>query len=150
MQKIDVKYLHNIRLKEIRIISLNSFVDKDVENYDTEKVKVETSIDNFSEIINNKEGKTYLKTRIEGKIYEETDFRIEVVYEGICVSEKDVDKKEYEFFLEVQSIPMLWSYTRETINNTMLKMGLKPILLPVLNITELIEKMKSKDGARGE
>lgn len=150
MEKLDDKSLHNIQLKEIRVISLNSFVDKDLEDYETENIKVETNIGNFSEVINSRKGKTYLKIKIDGKKDEELVFRIELVYEGVCVSENDIDKKEYEFYLNVQSVPMLWSYARETVNNTMLKMGLKPILLPVLNITELIEKMKSKDCSRGE
>lgn len=150
MEKLDEKSLHNIQLKEIRVISLNSFVDKNLEDYETENIKVETNIGNFSEVINSRKGKTYLKIKIDGKKDEEPVFRIELVYEGVCVSENDIDKKEYEFYLNVQSVPMLWSYARETVNNTMLKMGLKPILLPVLNITELIEKMKLKDCSRGE
>lgn len=150
MEKLDEKSLHNIQLKEIRVISLNSFVDKNLEDYETENIKVETNIGNFSEVINSRKGKTYLKIKIDGKKDEEPVFRIELVYEGVCVSENDIDKKEYEFYLNVQSVPMLWSYARETVNNMMLKMGLKPILLPVLNITELIEKMKLKDCSRGE
>lgn len=150
MERLDEKSLHNIQLKEIRVISLNSFVDKDSEDYETENIKVETNIGNFSEVINSRKGKTYLKIKIEGKKDEELVFRIELLYEGLCESQNDIDKEEYEFYLNVQSVPMLWSYARETVNNTMLKMGLKPILLPVLNITELIEKMKSKDCSRGE
>lgn len=151
MAKLDTKDLHNIQLESIRIVSLNCFVDDEFDNSNNESIKVETNIGNYGEVINETEGKAFLKTGVEGKKDEQVVFSIEIIYEGICSSKKAIDKEEYEFFLEVQSIPMLWSYARETINNIMLKMGLKPILLPVLNISEIIKNMKeAKDGAGGE
>ena len=150
MTKLETKDFHNIQLKSIRIVSLNCFVDSDFSNQDNESINVETNVGNYGEVINELEGRAFLKTKVEGKKEGEIVFQIEIIYEGTCLSEKVVDQIEYEFFLEVQAIPMLWSYARETINNTMLKMGLKPILLPVLNITEIINNMKkSKDGAGG-
>lgn len=151
MKKIAEKDRHDIQLKSIRIVSLTSFVNTDLHEVNEESINVETSVGSFGEILTDIKGKTYLKTKIQGLREDETVFEIEVVYEGICESEKPVDEKEFEFFLEVQSIPMLWSYCRETINNTMLKMNLKPILLPALNITKIMNDIrKSKEGDGGE
>ncbi|EOD01147.1 protein-export chaperone SecB [Caldisalinibacter kiritimatiensis] len=151
MRKLRSDDLHNIQLKTIRVVSLSCFVDDNYHSLDNEKIKVETNIGNYGEVISDTEGKTYLKTKIQGKKEDQVVFQIEVVYEGLCISKKILDKKEYEFFLKVQSIPMLWSYTRETVNNIMVKMGLKPILLPVLNITEIIQGInKSKEDVGGD
>ena len=151
MAKLETKDLHDIQLESIRMVSLNCFVDDEFNNSNTGSIKVETNIGNYGEVINETEGKTFLKTEVKGKKDEQVVFNIEVIYEGICLSKNSIDKEEYEFFLEVQSIPMLWGYARETINNITLKMGLKPILLPVLNISKIIKDMReAKEGAGGE
>lgn len=151
MKIITEKNCHNIQLKKVRLISLNSSINKDIEEYIDKGLKVETKVGNFSEVVNDKKGKAYLKTIVEGIQEDEPMFKIEVVYEGICESKKSVDKEELKFYLEIQSIPMLWSFARETINNIMVKMELKPVLLPTLNITDMINEIKSsKKGTGGE
>lgn len=151
MKKTSIKDVHDIQLKSIRVVSLNCAVNADYDKIEKDSLSIETSIGNYGEVLNDYKGKTYLKTKIEATMEDEIIFEIELVYEGICKSFKKVDKDEFEFFLELQSIPMLWSYSRETINNMMLKMNLQPILLPVLNITEIMKEMeKSKDGVGGE
>lgn len=147
MDKISKDYHHDIQLKSVRTVSINSFVISDFhDNYSKENINVETSIGNFSETISETKGKAFLKTKVEGTSEEKIIFEIEIVYEAICESIKPINKKEFEFFLNVQSIPMLWSYSRETVNNIMLKMNLKPILLPVLNITEIMEQIRKSRG----
>lgn len=151
MDKISEKYYHNIQLKSVRIVSLNSFISSEFNDDDKESIIVETSIGNFGEVLNKTKGKSFLKTKVEGTNEEGIIFEIEVVYEGICESSEPITEDEFEFFLEVQSIPMLWSYSRETINNMMLKMNLRPILLPVLNITEIMNNIReSRKGVGGE
>lgn len=151
MDKITKIHHHDIQLKSVRVISLNSFISSDLNDDNTEVINVETSIGNFGEVLSDTKGKSFLKTKVEGTNEGLTIFEIEVVYEGLCESIERVDKDEFEFFLEVQSVPMLWSYTRETINNMMLKMNLKPILLPVLNINEIMTSIsKSREGVWGE
>lgn len=151
MEKITKRHHHDIQLKSVRVVSLNSFISSDLNDDNTEVINVETSIGNFGEVLSDTKGKSFLKTKVEGTNEGSTIFEIEVVYEGLCESIERVDKDEFEFFLEVQSVPMLWSYTRETINNMMLKMNLKPILLPVLNINEIMTSIsKSREGVRGE
>lgn len=152
MEKISNKQYHNIQLKSVRLVSINSFVSSDFNDTDDkENINVETSVGNFGEVISEIKGKTFLKTKVKGTIEEKTIFEIETIYEGVCESIKKIDEKEFEFFLNVQSIPMLWSYSRETINNIMLKMNLRPILLPVLNITDIINKtINSREDVDGE
>jgi preprotein translocase subunit SecB len=151
MIKIGRDCLHNIQLEFLRILSLNCYVEDNFDVGNSDDIKIEISIENYGEVISNTKGNTYLKTKVEGKWGEKAVFNIELTYEGICKAENEVDQKEFKFYLEMQSVPMLWGYTRETINNIMFKMGLKPILLPVLNITEIMEKLRQvKDGTGGE
>lgn len=150
MEKISQQNHHDIQLKSIRVISLNSFVDLDFGEVKNENIKVETSIGNFGEVLSDTKGKCFLKTKVKGIKEEEKVFEIEVIYEGICESNKVLKEEEFKFFLEVQSIPMLWSYVRETINSIMLKMNLSPILLPVLNITEMMNDINKSRKNREE
>ena len=149
--KIEQEHLHNIQLKFLRILSLNCYVEDSFDVWDSDDVKVEMNIENYGEVISNIKGNAYLKTKIEGKRGEKTVFNIELTYEGVCEAKNEVDKKEFKFYLETQSVPMLWGYTRETVNNMMFKMGLRPILLPVLNITEIMKRLRQvKDDTGGE
>ena len=142
MSKILKNHYHNIQLKSIRVVSLNSFVSADFDEANKENISIETTIGNFGEVLSETKGRTFLKTKVQGIKEDEIVFEIEVVHEGICENEGLLNEDEFRFFLEIQAIPMLWSYSRETINNIMLKMNLSPILLPVLNITEIMKDIK--------
>lgn len=147
MKTLIPTYHHDIQLKSIRLLSLSSSVSKDFNVDDTQDIVVDVSFGNIGKAINSTLGNAYLKTRVEGVKLGEVIFEIESVYEGTCISDKEIQMDEFNFFLKMQAIPMLWSYARETINNTMQKMNLNPVLLPVLNISEMMSSLKqSKDS----
>lgn len=151
MKNILLQYQHHIQLESIRVILLNSFMDLEFDEAKNENIEVETNIGNFGEVLSDTKGKCFLKTKVDGVRGGEKVFEIEVIYEGICQSDRPLSVDEFQFFLEVQTIPMLWSYVRETINNCMLKMGLSPILLPVLNISQIVNDIeKSRQNREGE
>lgn len=151
MKSLDKSFYHNIQLSSVRMISLKSNINL---NCNDNNVDVKISLDNYSEIISQRIGKCFLKTKIKGFVNEKSDeeiFDIEVIYEGVCEGTIPIEEDEFSFFLDIQAVPMLWSFSRESINTCMHKMGLPPILLPVLNISQLIEAtIKGDSISNGE
>ena len=135
MKMIESRYVHEIQLKSIRLLSLDSFIDNEFSDAESGDVQVDVSIGNYSEVKSLQEGKAFLKTRVSGTQGDQEIFSVEAIYEGVCFSQIELGEEEFKFFLEMQSIPMLWSYARDTVHSVTLKMGIEPILLPVLNIT---------------
>ncbi|MGL4345113.1 MAG: protein-export chaperone SecB, partial [Cellulosilyticaceae bacterium] len=114
-------------------------------------IKVETTIEQNGEVRGPREGLTYLKTIIIGRTTNDQEvFGVEVVYEGRCQAKTPIDEKELRFYLEVQAVPMLWSFTRETVNNMTMKMGIKPILLPALNITDMLKHLSQQNEIKDD
>lgn len=145
MKEILGNNLHQIQLKEVKLVHMSSSTD--IEPVEGENIRVQTQIATKGEMLTNYKGRTMLKTEVRGYRSEQEVLNIEVIYVGICEAEECIDKKEWEVFLEVQAVPMLWSYTRETIQNICSKMGYYTIILPVLNITQLIQEMMGqKEG----
>lgn len=97
----------------------------------------------------NKSGICYLKVDIGFEDKQKEIFNISVTYKGVCETINEVNEDELEFFLKVQSVPMLWAYARETINNVMLKMNLPPIILPAINVTDIIKKFEEESEKCG-
>ncbi len=147
MKEIKKEHMHPIQLKSVRVVSLKSSVALDMEKYDNKDVRIAIEMNNLGEVINSNRGKTFLKTSVTGSKKDDEKcelFKIELTYEGECETEESIEENEFKFFLDIQSVPMLWSFSRETINNCMYKMGLDSVLLPVLNISELMQKTNSK------
>lgn len=101
-------------------MSMICFEEIDFTYNDNDK---EINMSNNSKIISKKLGICYLNLETGFEDKAEEIFNISVIYKGICQVIDEVDKDELEFFLEVQSIPMLWTYVRETNNNVILKMN---------------------------
>lgn len=145
--KLEKKYYHSIQLKKIQMISLKSNYNENNEGVER-NIPLSISIENAGKVTDKNKGVCYLKVNIESENKEKELFNIEVVYKGFCESSADIDEKELKFYLEVQSIPMLWAYARESINNAVVKMGLPPIVLPAVNINEIMEEIIKKDKVK--
>ena len=147
--KLDSTYFHAIQLKKIQMISLNCNYNE--RNEESIKMsEIELDIDNGGIVTSRNKGICYLKVSVGFGNKQDEPFNIQVIYKGYCECLKDVEKKDFEFYLKIQSIPMLWAYARETINNNITKMGLPPIVLPAININEIIGEITKKEGMEEE
>ncbi|EHI98162.1 hypothetical protein CDLVIII_1469 [Clostridium sp. DL-VIII] len=142
--RLDKKYFHDIQLKKIQMVSLKSTYNEKNEGIE-KKSPINININNGAKVTGTNKGVCYLRVEIGASEKENELFNIEVIYKGYCESSTNIDERNLRFYLEVQSIPMLWAYARETINNTIIKMGLPPVILPAVNINEIIGEISKKD-----
>ncbi|ERI94197.1 putative protein-export chaperone SecB [Clostridiales bacterium oral taxon 876 str. F0540] len=142
--KLDKKHYHSIQLKKIQLISLKSTYNESNEGLEG-NVPLSISLKNAGEVTDRNKGVCYLQVNIGSENKESELFNVEIVYKGFCESSVDISEKDLKFYLEVQSIPMLWAYARESINNIIVKMGLPPIILPAVNINEIIGEIIRED-----
>lgn len=147
--KIDKNSYHEIQLKNVQLLELNCKFNEEVKRKPGKNVPVSANIGSSSKVISSKLGVCYLKVEIGFEDKEEEKFSIDVIYRGICEVINEIGEDELKFFLEVQSIPMLWAYARETVNNIMLKMNLTPLVLPTINITDIMKKIKKENENTG-
>jgi len=147
--ELDKKYYHAIQLKKIQMISLNSSYNENNDGMDKNS-QLSIKVDNAGKVTDKNKGVCYLKVTIESENKENELFNIEIVYKGYCESSVDIDEKDLNFYLKIQSIPMLWAYARESINNVIVKMGLPPIILPAVNIKAMMEAISNKDKMKEE
>ncbi|MBP2032696.1 preprotein translocase subunit SecB [Clostridium algifaecis] len=144
--KLDRTLYHDIQLKNIQMIGINCYLN---EKIDTGK-KINTplplhiELKNESTVISSTRGISYLKVKVQFENKDNELFYIEVNYRGLCEAIRPIEEKNMKFYLKIQSVPMLWAYARETINNVMLKMGLPPIVLPALNINKMMDIMNEE------
>jgi len=62
-------------------------------------------------------------------------------YIGECKNSKESsNEREFEIFLEVQAIRLIWPYFRETVPSILLKMGTEPFEIPTIDVFETISK----------
>lgn len=130
---------HSIQLKKALLSSVSiEKLDKYGENDKVEplKVLIDTKVLSLEETC----GKAY----VEVELYQKDSIKINVGYEGEFLVEKPQKIKdgELKFFLEIQSIPLLMSYIRETVNSIFDKMGLD-YTMPVLDMSVIYSKYDS-------
>ena len=142
--KIDRSLYHEIQLRNVQLVELNCKFNEVIKKDTKKRIPININMDSSSKIISNKLGACYLNVEIGFENKEEEIFNINVTYKGICEAINEIDKDEFEFFLKVQSVPMLWAYARETINNVMLKMNLPSIVLPAINITNIMKRFEEE------
>lgn len=149
--KLDKNLYHNIQLKNVQMIGLKTVYNESNE-FTSEKNNKNyplcIEVKNDSKVISETRGICYLNVEVGFKEKDDELFNIEVIYRGLCEATNKIDKDEMEFYLKFQSVPMLWAYVRETINNVMLKMGLPPIVLPAVNINRMVESIANENNRK--
>lgn len=79
----------------------------------------------------------YMKTTIVSREKDGTmALKISVTYRGKFIAVSEVDEKDFEEFVEIQTIPQLLPYTRSFITSLTAYMGLEPIILPTMDIIQ--------------
>lgn len=147
--KIDKSLYHEIQLRNVQLVELNCKFNEDIKMDTKKKIPISINTNSSSKVISSELGICYLNVKIGFEDKEEEIFNISVTYKSICETINEINKDELEFFLKVQSVPMLWAYARETINNVMLKMNLPPIVLPAINVIDIMKRFKEESEKCG-
>ncbi|HEF5063589.1 TPA: protein-export chaperone SecB [Bacillus cereus] len=84
----------------------------------------------------------YLKTDVELRDpeTEEIVVGIEVVYKGRFEANEEMEKQEFEQWVDVQVVPQLLPYVRSYVTNTTSAMAIPQINIPTMDILETIKK----------
>lgn len=133
---------HEIQLKKVDLIKINCDYDgKDVTNKES---STNISVNVKGETIDETSGYSYIHIIA---INEVDGFKFEMIQRGLFISENDmIDKKvEFEKFLAVQGIRILWSYVRETLYDISCRMLGKPFVLPTLDVMKTLTNANEKE-----
>lgn len=128
---IDEIVMFPTQLVHVETIKLNA--EKKID-----KVKAQFNItaETRGEILDDKNGKSYIKIRVEND-----DFYIEEEKIGFFqFSESIDDEKKAIQFMEIQGVRILWSYIREDLYSISSKMLTKPIMIPTIDVMKTLEK----------
>lgn len=70
------------------------------------------------------------------------EFELNITQMGKFVKNEEIDisKEDFEDFLAVQGIRLLWSFARENVYEISCKMLRHPILLPTLDVMKTLKK----------
>ncbi|BAH07320.1 protein-export chaperone SecB [Clostridium kluyveri] len=150
--KLDKTLYHDIQLKNVQMTGINCYLNEklDADKKASTPLPLNIELKNGSKVISSTRGISYLKVKIQFEDKNSELFYIEVNYRGLCEAIRPIEKNDMEFYLKIQSVPMLWAYARETVNSVMLKMGLPPIILPAVNINKMIDIMNEGKKNMGE
>lgn len=126
---------HTLQLEETEVLEIDAKKFRDVQQQ--EALDISTKIK--SEVCSDKEGYSYIQ--IELKPASE-DFYLKVIIRGKFLSEDALGQKQFDDFLLVQGVKILWSYAREVIYDITGKMLRKAFLLPTLDVTKTLTNAK--------
>lgn len=125
--------LHDIQLLETRLSKVHCEVYDKKECKDSGGVNIQISTKGRA--IDEINGCSIISVVVENELFkfditQRGDFRIN--------GNIKIDKKDFEKFLSVQGIRILWSYARESIFELSCKMLRKPLMLPTLDVIKTI------------
>lgn len=120
--------------------SLESLTVNKLVNYDSTNLTHEFNFGVRMEVIDEKQRIAFLRTIVESISNEsgEVHIEIETVHKGVFKSTILLDDETFNNFVEVQIVPQLLPYARTLISNISTEMGIKPIILPTMDIINSI------------
>lgn len=127
---------HDLQLEEVEVVEIQMKKNCNYQGDDTE-IQMPVIIEVKGNVINSQAGYSWIKVTAGN---ESGPFEIEVQQRGKFTTEKTLDEKTFERFLEVQGIKILWSYVRQTIFDITAKTGLTPYMLPTLDVVATLNK----------
>jgi len=128
---------HPIQLKRVNLTNLK--VDKilNVEEVGDVERNITVSTRSSSENVIN--GTIEVTLSVEATLETKKYYSIAITYQGDCEnSMPNITQKEYDYFLEVQAIRMIWPYFRETLPSLLYRMGAEPFQLPTIDVLNTI------------
>ncbi|MFO7952777.1 MAG: protein-export chaperone SecB [Bacillota bacterium] len=78
---------------------------------------------------------------------EEKPFHLEVQMTGLFSFQGELAGEELKNLLRNQGLTVLFPYMRALITNITSNSGHPPIILPIINVNQLIEKQGARDGS---
>ncbi len=96
--------------------------------------------------IKNNEARVSLRCMLFRKAKkEEKPFHLEVYTTGIFEFQTELEGEELKSILRQQALNILFPYLRALITNITGSSGFPPIVLPIINVNQLMEKQSSQD-----
>lgn len=68
---------------------------------------------------------------------------LEVVLQGIFTFESDIEEKFLENLLTTNAVAIIFPYMRAIVGNISVNSGIPPIILPIMNVVELLKQQKN-------
>lgn len=133
---------HEIQLKKVELVRVNCECNgKEMVNKES---KTNINVNVKSEIVNEKSGYSYIHITV---INDEEGFHFEILQRGLFVSINDMTDKKDEFdkFLAIQGIRIMWSYVRESLYDISCRMIGKPFILPTLDVMKTLSNVEEKE-----
>lgn len=137
---------HPIQLVRIQLKDVH--VSKYILCEESGEVKREITVSTLAEAVDEKNGFVEATMSVNAFMNDQKYYDAIFTYRGECVNEKEnPNDKEFEYFLQVQAIRLLWPYFRETVPGILIKMGTEPFEIPTIDVFETISKNIDKLGA---
>ncbi|MCL6612690.1 MAG: protein-export chaperone SecB [Peptococcaceae bacterium] len=105
-------------------------------NTSEDKVGVNINVSTRAKLINSHQAYAYLSIKIVSSDPKVID--LEVILRGLCHA-SDSNKKLLKKFIEAQALPLLLPWARELISSLTIKMGMPPLMLPLVSVLETLE-----------
>jgi preprotein translocase subunit SecB len=138
---------HKIQLKTVQLVKLEVINNFNVSSKETTN-KVDMVFSNGANEIDSNKTEATLGLKVFFKNIDPPPFFINIVYSGICETNENVSMADLKMFAELQSIPLLWPYIRQTLSDVMAKMSINPIILPTMDVVQTlvrITRQRSED-----
>lgn len=116
----------------------------------SEQLKLNIQAKTVARLISANSAYGYLRVRITAE--DDKQFKIEVSIRGECVTatvdDKLPKKSQLKEFCELQSLPLLLPWVRQIIADLSVKMGLPPLMLPLISVMDTFNVLKEKKSER--
>lgn len=154
MIEIEKLIKHPIQLINVEMIKCN--INKNIsEDISFNDINLKINLQASGEISerDSRTGYTFLEITIQTNSEEgkESPFYINIAYRGTCKIENKYDINDdniyasYNKFLETQALKLLFPYIRTVVDELMIKMDLKPIKLPTIDVIQTIKNIDDSD-----
>ena len=129
---------HPLQLQETEVVEINAKKIGALQS--DEHLDILTKI--RSEVCSAKEGYSYVQVDL---IPASGNFQLGIIMRGKFVSENAISKEQFERFLLVQGVKILWSYVREVVYDITGRMLRSAFLLPTLDVVQTLMNAKKED-----
>lgn len=133
---------HDVQLKQVVLSKVEAELNEDLTVHG-----ISIKIKSWGKVISSKKGETYLNIQLGEK--DITPLYLNVIQKGICESQVELDEHEFETFLEVQGMRLIWSFARQSLYDLTSKMGVKPYILPTIDVLKTIQNNQSGNDVNG-
>lgn len=137
---------HNIQLTKVELIDVDIKKYIYLETLENNKISRDITITSDSKLIDVDYGYIDVSMSINSKLGNEKYYDLFVKYRGFCknMGVEFLENREFEYFLDVQAIKLIWPFFRELLPGLLFKMGTDVFEIPTIDVLQTI-KGKIKD-----